>query len=260
MIKKMNKMMKSLLLAAVFSLIVTAFGSIGTVSAATGNEVKLLHGQYSLGFFKGSIEVENIAPSKQVNVVWKIYGRTDGWLSTPATYAAPTEGNLEAWEFSAYILTYYHPSIATSAAVYGLEFYLEYYVNGTRYVDNNGGSNYRVGGYDQSEAILKKPVVKVGNVAFGTNSDFKGHIYLKNFPVNKEVKIVYSTDNWATVQQAWASKAYTLNNSNGALDRWEFDVPVAAEVKRIEIAVLYVGDGTQYWDTNYNNRNYILQR
>lgn len=259
MVNKMSHVFKFLMLTAMCSLLFTGFGSIDTASAAIGSEVQLLHGQYEAGLFKGSIEVDNIAESKQVNVVWRIFGRTDGWKTTQATFAAPTDGNFEAWEFSTDILSHYSPKVATSASVYGLEFYLEYYANNTRYIDDNGGNYYRIGGYDQPEAILKKPVVKLGNVAFGSSNDFKGHIYLKNIATNKEVKIVYSTDNWATVQQAWAYKAYTLDHTNNTMERWEYDVPVAADVNRIEIAVLYVGDGTQYWDTHYN-RNYIIQR
>lgn len=254
------KMITTLLLTAMFSFIFAGLIDITSASAATGNEVKLLHAQYKSGALKGSVNIENIAYDKQVNVVWRITGRTDGWISTPATYAAPKEGNFEAWEFVAGPYSHYSIKVAQSAAVYGVEFFLEYFVNGKRYVDDNNGVNYQIGGYSLPEAILNEPAVKMSEVAFGTNNNFTGNVYLKNLTPNKEVKIVYSTDNWATVQVAWAHYAYSLDRTNNYLERWDFDAPVASDVKRVEIAVMYIANGTQYWDTNYHNRNYIIQR
>jgi hypothetical protein len=184
--------------------------------------------------------------------------RTIGWNSTwstfPATYAAPTDGNFEAWEWKISLSPYVTRNISQ------IEFYVEYIVNGTRYVDDNNASYYHVGGGPYApQALLNKPAVKLGVLNFSYDN-LVGHVYLKNLAYHKDVKLVYTTDSWASVKTAPLNYSSTLDHTNGYLEIWDFKVPVSTDVKKVEAAVMYTVDGVTYWDTNYNNRNYIIQR
>lgn len=247
------KKITSLLLCAIFTLVFAGFIHIGSASAATGNEVKLLQSIYQDGgsggssSLRGSIEVENIASHKQVNVVWRT--SEQGWTTTPAIYAAPTEGNYEAWEFSF--------SYGFRRGPLTIEYYIEYIVDGNRYIDNNNGANYWGDYY--MKAILNKPAVKMNCIGFidPRENKISGSIFLKNISDHKDVKVVYTTDSWATVKTASAYYGQALPNG---IELWRFETLVSADVNKIEAAVMYTVDGATYWDTNINNRNYIFQR
>ncbi|MNP74607.1 putative phosphatase regulatory subunit [compost metagenome] len=86
-----------------------------------------------------------------------------------------------------------------------------------------------------------------------SNGEFNGTIYVKNLNPTKTVKVTYSTDNWATTQEAFATYNGSLNNFN-SVERWSysFNVPGAADVK---YAISYTTGGQTYWDNNYG-QNY----
>ncbi|MNP59986.1 putative phosphatase regulatory subunit [compost metagenome] len=77
---------------------------------------------------------------------------------------------------------------------------------------------------------------------------FSGAVYVKNIDPTKTVKIVYTTDNWATVHEGYATYVNRSNNFN-TVELWTytFNVPGATEVK---YAISYTTAGSTYWDNN----------
>lgn len=228
----------------------------GTAAAsASGHEVRLIDSRiftYKYGYveFSGSVEVENLGYAKQVSVHYS----TDNvnWYDTSASYVGPTDGAHEKWNFqiSTSAMTTDHPELKNLTSI---QFAIKYEVNGNTYWDNNGGANYTNSPYfgnGTTSVILGKPNVLLG-FGYLTNDSFYGYVYVKNLNPAKTVKIRYTTDNWATYTDGYATYNGPSNGYN-SVEGWSFsfNVPGAAQVK---YAVGYTVNGTTYWDSNYGN-------
>lgn len=228
---------------------------------ASGDEVKLLDSDVSVIYkpgyvgFSGNIDVTNLGTVKNVTVHYT----TDNtnWYDTSASYVGPTDGTHEKWNFSIFTndSTTDHSELKNLSFV---KFAIKYEVNNQTYWDNNGGVNY----YNEvnSTVPLDSAILGLPNVLNAkstlSNGEFSGNIYVKNLSSTKTVKVVYTTDNWATVQEGFATYNGSLNNFN-SVERWSysFNVPGAADVK---YAISYTVGGQTYWDNNYGH-NYEVQ-
>jgi hypothetical protein len=63
----------------------------------------------------------------------------------------------------------------------------------------------------------------------------------------KVVGVVYTTDNWATVQTAFCGWQWTMKSG---LQVWKVTVPVGAATE-VKFALFYRVLGTEYWDNNF---------
>ncbi|MNB75965.1 putative phosphatase regulatory subunit [compost metagenome] len=228
---------------------------------ASGDEVKLIDSDVSVIYkpgyvgFSGNIDVANLGTVKNVTVHYT----TDNtnWYDTSASYVGPTDGTHEKWNFSIFTndSTTDHSELKNLSFV---KFAIKYEVNNQTYWDNNGGVNY----YNEvnSTVPLDSVILGLPNVLNAkstlSNGEFSGNIYVKNLSSTKTVKVVYTTDNWATVQEGFATYNGSLNNFN-SVERWSysFNVPGAADVK---YAISYTVGGQTYWDNNYGH-NYEVQ-
>lgn len=253
--KKMKKILTLMMLTAIISTL-----AFITSASASGNEVKLIDSHiYRDRFFyygfTGNVEVANLGYAKNVTVHYT----TDdvNWYDAEAQYVGPTSSTHEKWNFaiSTSSLTKDHPELRDLNFV---RFAIKYTVNGNTYWDNNNSLNY----YNEPNTVYPDSLI-LGDVNvlraydYLNGDSFSGAVYVKNLNPTKTVKIVYSTDNWATVNEGYATYVSPLNNFNST-EVWSFNfsVPGAAQVK---YAISYTTDGSTYWDNNYGH-NYTVNQ
>lgn len=254
------KAIKKLFAGLMLFTLIFGISSVGSAFASS-NEVKLIDSKVSVIYkpgyvgFSGNIEVANLGPQKNVTVHYT----TDNinWYDTSASYVGPTDVSHEKWHFSISTngSTTEHSELKDLPFI---KFAIKYEVNNQTYWDNNGSANYynEVNSwYPLTSVILGAP--NVLNADSTLNSDtFSGNIYVKNLNPTKTVKILYTTDNWATTHEGYATYAGRLNNFD-SVEGWKysFDVPGATNVK---YAISYTTGGQTYWDNNYG-LNYEVQ-
>jgi hypothetical protein len=243
--------------AVVLGLIIT---SVPSNTKAATNTVKLVHAHtYAASYYiflSGTIEVDNLAYNKQVSVVYSSDGLN--WYEKAASYLKATSGNREAWTFNF--------AVGSNTA-----FAIKYVVNGQTYWDNNNGNNYSISGVNSfSSQTLTSPTVAIGNPPVklnnglyfsnsisnynnihidATTNNFVGSVIVKNLAYEKQVKIRYSTDDWATYQEANAVYNSAVDRSNGDLEAWTFSIPVGS-AQVVKYISSYTVNGITYWDNN----------
>jgi hypothetical protein len=129
--------------------------------------------------------------------------------------------------------------------------------------DNNSGSNYFIdvqagGSTDGIGSAMIQPNV----LAVEWGPDISGNLFLdvlvKNLAYAKQVGIVYTTDNWATFQNAFGAyqqsypPASTPQQINAEL--WRVVAPTGAG-NTGQFAVFYTVGGDTFWDNNFS-QNY----
>ncbi|MCX7114083.1 MAG: hypothetical protein NTX45_29240 [Proteobacteria bacterium] len=190
---------------------------------------------YYTGEFK--IVVQNLAYQKQVSIWAQVGG---SWKDIDAHYVQSLPRNLELWS-------------APASNSEG-EFVAKYAVLGTTYWDNNGWMNYIFPQVADDFAALAgkgyKVVLGKANLA---DSTLHIDIGVQNIAYHKVVGIVFTTDNWATVQTAYANYRWTMNSG---LEVWEVLAAVGAATEA-KFAVFYRVAGSEYWDNNFW-RNYRI--
>jgi hypothetical protein len=222
-------------------------------AARAADEVKLSYAELrqvssSGGSLEGSVEVKNLAYAKQLAVVYSINGGE--WREASAGYSAASAPGFERWSFQVQPVTY----------GVTLRFALRYRVAGQEFWDNNGGADYRIGG-NAPGFVLGHAAVKLDRASVSSSRAgvyVIGDVVVKNLAYGKEVKVVYSFDEWATVHEAFASYTSELSNSGGTAERWGFSLPVQPPgSQRTVFAIAYTVDGVTYWDNNHG-ANYAI--
>ncbi|MEC0170157.1 hypothetical protein [Paenibacillus graminis] len=223
---------------------------------ASGDEVKLIDSDVSIMYkngyvgFSGNIDVANLGPVKNVTVHYT----TDNtnWYDTTASYVGPTDANREKWHFGISRTGSSTDHLELKDLKF-IKFAIKYEVNNQIYWDNNGGANYYNevnSSYPVSSVILGAPNV-LNDKSTLSNGEFSGYIYVKNLDPTKTVKVVYTTDNWATTHEAFATYGGPVNNFK-SVESWNYsiNVPGATNVK---YAISYTTGGQTYWDNNYGH-------
>lgn len=228
--------------------------SLAAVSSFAAEEIRLVDlrssacppvsGCYASTYFKGVVEVKNLAYGKQVTMVYK---NNDGsWSSTNGQYLAPSTSGKELW------------TVSLPAPVSAVAF--KYVVNGQTYWDNNGGKNYAINVYG-TDALLGYPAI---SGAFGQYEEnismrgryIRGNILVKNLSGTKTIKAVYTDNNWATSKTSYLSYASTAASG---VEFWNFTLPIAdtAKLENVKIAFQYTWPSGNVWDNNYG-KNYRI--
>ncbi|USB33091.1 carbohydrate-binding protein [Paenibacillus sp. YPG26] len=254
MLGKMKKYLSGVAFLAIFALTFaqSAFASEQPAQLISAN---LYAYKYGYVAFSGNVEVSNLDYQKKVTIH---YTPGDGkWYDTPASYQGPTDSTHEKWNFS--VSTYSgdttNPQLLN---VQKVQFAIKYEVGGQTYWDNNNGQNYSVSRYNMSSTILGKPNVLKAFDSLSQNT-FSGGVYLKNLDYTKTVKVRYTTDNWNTTKEGYASY-YAPANSDGSVQEWHFSFNnIDSGVSQIKYAISYTVNGQTYWDNNYGS-NYTVNR
>ena len=240
--------------------LITVIISLAFTPACAADEVKLAFGSlqrdtsFSAGNcpscydLLGEVEVKNLAYAKEV-WIWYNTG-TGGWKAKQATYDAQIGNNKETWDFSINL------GVISPANV---QLAIQYKVNGQTYWDNNNTQNYTLG-TPAAFSVLNTLKLFPTNTVFAMFDKFHGEIVVKNIAYQKQVKVLYTLDGWATSHEVQS----TFKATDGALaETWEFtaDIPLfySDALPTIEYAIAYTVGGVTYWDNNHN-RNYKVTR
>lgn len=233
---------------------------LGTAALFAQDEVKVIRaasfdmGKYGYSWTNRSYTmlVKNIAYEKNVT----IHGETEEgeWKDYPARYIRSCGDNMEIWEV--------HVNEGP------VNFVAKYEVNGETYWDNNNGENYTI----SSEGITLYNDINI--LSWGTSALYESSqtmyvgVNLKNFDYNKDVKVVYTTDNWETRQEAELHYSYYQSYGYGTADSpneagfeyWYSYIQVDPTVSTIEYAIRYEVNGQVYWDNNFGSNYYVVRR
>ncbi|MCX7922198.1 MAG: CBM21 domain-containing protein [Clostridia bacterium] len=190
-------------------------------------------------FAEGYVAIQNLGAIKKVTVRYTYNG--SDWYDVAASYFRTTSDGLESWYFKT-------PSTDGSSTC---TFAIKYDVNGTTYWDNNGGNNYKLAWYAPTFVLQKSVVIK--DRVIKNDTSFSGTIVLKNLAYNKQVKVRYTTNNWATYKDVSATFGTDLGNG---LESWNFTdvIPSGSTVK---FSIYYIVNGVTYWDNNFG-ANYTI--
>ncbi len=236
---------------------------------ATGQNVKLIKagdsksigcsrgGCYSYQYRDYVVEVSNLSFNKIVTVHQQLSNGL--WEDFDLTYSLTTSTGTEIWKG-----TFVGSSTNTSVYKFGEQIAVKYQVNGQTYWDNNNGANYKLTNSvnNSSSTYLNNEfnILAVSSYLSANttgNSNFYLSADLRNIAFAKEVKIVYTTNNWATTN----TKAFVYNPAenigrNTDYERWSinFDIP---NTKTVTYALSYKVNGQTYWDNNFG-KNYTL--
>lgn len=256
----MKKILLALALFATGSF-AQAAGEVGLIDAVSRSSY--YHGfSWEDGRFEA--QVANLGYAKQVSAYIK---KIDGtWVDFPLSYVRSAGSNKEVWAADYHIQSWAGGTNNLPATGDIIEFAVKYQVNGQTYWDNNGAANYKLP--HGAGSLLGKDVnVALAsynpNATLGQATNLVGQITLRNIAPVKNVKVVYSTDNWATTQVATAgfspyfSQGYsTISNPNAlGFEEWTFNLEVGYAAK-VEYAISYTVNGQTYWDNNFG-KNYV---
>lgn len=203
-----------------------------------------------------SILVDNLAYDKVVGVRWE-NADTVGWQEAQAWYELTTAEGRELWDLF----------LANDV----LQFSVIY---------NAGGQTFTRGPYeltggrpdfesDTGTWLNDSVNVLVWNVGslWSGSSTVNISVNVRNIAPEKRVQVVYTTDDWNTMQYADLSypgervfHGYGIipNPSIYSTEIWQGSFPVG-NADRVEYAIVYEAEGATYWDNNFGD-NYVLER
>jgi hypothetical protein len=190
------------------------------------------------------VVVENLAFDKLVGI-WGRDPITNTFGFHACAFSRSVPNNLEVWQASIG-----NPHID--------QFDVEYQVLGNIYWDNNSGHDFRL------DTVAAESTDGVGTAVLGPNlavvsSGLDGanlvvEVLVKNIAFQKQVAIVYSTNNWQTFQNAFgvfertlppASTPHQLNT-----ELWRVVAPIGVN-NHGQFAAFYTVQGSTSWDNNF---------
>jgi hypothetical protein len=193
------------------------------------------------------ILVNNLAFEKVVG----IWGRDAGsfnWSFDPGHFEQSVPGNAEFWR------------VSTPRKID--QFVVRYDVGGVSFFDNNFGNNYMLdvaaaqGTDGVGTAVIVPTVLSTGGFIDGSGQLVVG-VAVKNLDLTKQVGVVYTPNDWTTVQIGLGmfQRQYqpSLLPTQAQVESWEIHAPVSASPA--QFAVYYTVKGTTFWDNNFG-RNF----
>lgn len=242
------KKKKIFAITIVLTLLISMFAIVPTAGAVSDNPVKLIYAKtvYTDGGIgaEGYVEVENIAYAKNVTIHYT-YNGTD-WYDCAATYYKPTWGNYEAWKFQTPGTNDYYRGNLT------VQFAIKYEVAGQTYWDNNNQQNYSVASRYSAPNRFDFGSGGIANDnAYRYYGGIDGKIQLKNLGYEKDVKVIYTTDNWATSSSVNAIYNSTFEE-NPNIELWSYNI-FPAPSSTIQYKLSYTVNGTTYVDDNFGD-------
>jgi len=204
---------------------------------------------------------------KRVGVVYHAPGYQE--QTAVGTYFTTLENGYEEWHVPLHLRAY-DPSFVLFNC---------WYQDGrgnTYYDDNNG--EYHVVNYANSYQVVAQIFGQTGTsdqetTVHLTNQGVAGRIYLSvaDLDYDKDIRLVWTTDGWATVNEFGIGTPGDQNAWNWVADSWMghetwfIDLDIDGSFERFEYAIVYrhgvVNDAQPYefWDNN-GGRNYVITR
>ena len=188
------------------------------------------------------VEVQNLAYDKAVALFGTWAYHTGAWDNLAfGQYVGPAGDGAEYWR----VTSDWHAGTLWGQSA---TFSVRYDVAGHSYWDNNDSADYCLG---RNRSPCNQQVLGASNVAltetFPTVSRFAGRVQVKNLAYDKVVRVVYTTDDWATVNDTYASYNYSQGYDT---EFWTFDSEMSETARQVEFAIEYQVDGQSYWDNN----------
>jgi hypothetical protein len=200
-------------------------------------------------FTNAGVVLENLAFDKIVGI-WGRNSASGGWGLFPCSFERSVPNNREVWSVH----------IDTTEID---QFDVQYQVLGNIYWDNNAGFNYLLDtGAAHTDGTGTATVgPNVLAVAWGVESSgrLNVEVLVKNLAFNKQVAIVYTTDNWATFHDAFGSFQRTFPPTMPhqiQSETWAVSIPLTPGASG-QFAVFYIVGGATYWDNNFG-ANYLF--
>jgi hypothetical protein len=207
------------------------------------------------GWMTGYIEIENLAYEKEVIVHWtEIHSST--WNDTAAYYVKTLESGKELWAFETPAVEF-TPRLSAD-----FKFAIKYAVNGTEYWDNNGSADYKISVGPRplytTDIVLGKSMITMEKYSvipgfFNVPAYFTGTVLLENLAYDKDVIIIWTDDNWDTVND---SPATYMQPQGDNCEKWTFQIDLGGGYgyyPTIRFAVLYQVNGGEIWDNNFED-------
>jgi hypothetical protein len=209
----------------------------------------------------GYIKVKNVGYNKNVTVHYTSDNNGPGWYDVEAEYYQTIEDGYEIWKFSTPDFSWHRfnsPSIT---------FAIRYEVNGQVYWDNNGGEDYSMyidlgSRYQdfllgpETQVLTEDISIEPRDATF-TTIEWSGHV--QNLGYEKEILVVFSTDNWATSMCIGAKYANDGTPIQPGIEKWTATstIPVGMQGKYVQSYIAYTVNGQTYYDNNFT-LNYVF--
>jgi hypothetical protein len=221
-------------------------------------------------YWKKKLFYAEVAKSRFSRKVTIHHQMIDGsWQDFPMNFLRAGGADFDVWAFEDdYSNSYYDTSDHID---YGNAYAIKLEVNGKTYWDNNNGNNYI---QDVSEGMYLRDGLNISADTYtsylgsnGFNKVLNVEADVRNIAFQKEVTLVYTTNNWQTTSTAPLNFAQYYSIGNGAvlpnpnvfgIERWTTTVSLPLSVKNVQYAISYKVNGQTFWDNNYG-RNYRLK-
>lgn len=189
--------------------------------------------------------VDNIAFQKEVGI-WA--ENSLGWSFIPGTYVRSVSTNRELWQ------------VTSGNQVW--RFTGRYTVAGKTYWDSNDGHDYALAPTGETK-MIGRPNVILGSARIDEANDTLNVIVgVKNLGFGKVVGVHYSTDNWVTSDDAYASytRAHLPMGHPGqpGAESWQVEIDLDS-APEVAFALFYQVNGQEYWNNNFGS-NFTVSR
>ena len=202
---------------------------------------------------KFTVKLADFAFEKGVFVQHQLLDGT--YEQIPLYYAGEAEEGFELWT----------ARVATSEPYYGNKFIIRYDVEGTTYIDNNNGQQYTL---EERDGVFLGEGINLFRDRHYSYISGRGRfvvgVDVRNLAYEKQVTLVYTTDNWATVRTHdlhhepkfyFGTTQYIPSPNVHNVERWSGAVNFTGPAPNFKYAIRYRVNGQEYWDNNYG-RNY----
>jgi hypothetical protein len=246
--------------------LVFSISACGAGAEEAADDVEALHGNDNVRLLSATlgggdcsfcttlgarIAVRNLAYDKEVELTWSVVGQSG---TAPARYLSSAGNGWEIWW-----VPLWAPAYLPSPLVQGDQVSLgvRYRVNGASYEDNgyqmvldsDGTARAALVGRDRNVAVAWE----TGSAGRGGYS-YAVVIAVRNLAYAKRVELVYSTDQWASVQVAQAT--WMSGPADNGAELWLVYGP---QMSSFDYAVSYTVEGRTYWDNNFGANFHVTR-
>lgn len=227
---------KTVSVITVLCILVSAFCVFtGAAGAASGDRVKLYSAEtyfckYGVTGTTVYVQTRDNASNQQVTVHYN-YLKGQAWKDSEAEYFTTLADGSKIWK--------------TTINSYNTEYAIKYVADGVTVWDNNNGKNYT------TEMIGEANITALRSNHFTGNS-FTVFANLKNLAYEKDVKVRYTANGWASYQDV--PLHYVSTGTDGS-ELWSATVNENAYTGGFQYCISYTANGNTYWANNFG-KNY----
>lgn len=208
----------------------TANAATDTVSMYYDDINHFYHGGYEHNIY---IKVANLDYEKNVSVHYTFTDRNGTWYDEDAEYVTSLDSDYDIFK-------------ATISGFGTVQYSINYTVDGETYVDDNDGDFY-------SNQVLGSASVCALRSHGATLSSYRIDVAIRDYGTDKDVKVIYTTDNWATVKEASLSYSRNTEEDGVAIYYTSLNLEDATSTNDFEYAIAYTTNGVTYWDSNFGS-------